>query len=153
MKVYPAGLDVNEIHPGLWQGSKPPEGSYLASVGFKVLVLCAKENQPPEKRFPGLEVIYAPNEDQERPITERELHIAVKGARGVTLALQAKRPVLVTCQMGWNRSGLVSALALHMLTGMTGEECIRVVQERRPNALYNVGFLDVLSKLITPRRT
>lgn len=153
MKVYAVGLDANEIFPGLWQGSFPPEGSYLASIGFKVVVFCADDLQPSQRRYPGLDVIYAPNDDDSsRPITAEELRIAVNASRAVAKAVRSNRPTLVTCKMGWNRSGLVVALALHRLTGKSGADCLEHVQTIRHNALYNGEFQKVLLG-IKPRQT
>jgi protein-tyrosine phosphatase len=47
--------------------------------------------------------------------------------------------VLVHCRMGFNRSVLVIATALTYL-GMTGEEALRHLRERRPGALFNETF-------------
>jgi protein-tyrosine phosphatase len=55
--------------------------------------------------------------------------------------------VLVTCRMGKNRSGLVSALALHLLTGQSGKACIQHIQSRRKGALRNPGFNECLVRL------
>jgi protein-tyrosine phosphatase len=47
--------------------------------------------------------------------------------------------VLVHCRMGLNRSVLVTATALTYL-GMSGEEAVRHLRERRPGALFNEAF-------------
>lgn len=153
MKVDTEGLNSDQIFPGLWQGPYPPEGSVVALAGFKVTVFCAKEAQPSPKWFPGVEVILAPNDDDSRrEITSAELRIAIDAARKVAKAIQANKATLVTCQMGWNRSGLVSAIALHLLTGKSGVECLKHVQMCRENALHNPSFQRVL-KEIKPRQT
>jgi len=49
------------------------------------------------------------------------------------------RRVLVHCRMGFNRSVLVTATALTYL-GMTGEQALLHLRERRPGALFNQVF-------------
>ena len=152
MKVNAEGLESDQIFPGLWQGPYPPEGDTVSLAGFQVVVFCAQECQPEPHWFPGVEIIQAPNEDNpRREITASELKIAVKAARKVATAIQERRPTLVTCHMGWNRSGLVSAIALHLLTGKSGAECIKHVQMCRKNALHNISFQNVLRE-IKPRQ-
>lgn len=48
--------------------------------------------------------------------------------------------VLVTCMAGLNRSGMVAAMALHLHTGWSGEECVRHIQSQRSMALCNETF-------------
>jgi protein-tyrosine phosphatase len=121
-------IDANEIAPGLWQGSKPPEGPALQRAGFDVVVLCAQEYQPAAPAFPDVRVIHAPMDDRPHvPVPE-----AHKAAQAVAAHVRAGRRVLVTCFMGWNRSGLVTALALWYLTGRHGVAILHRVRERRP---------------------
>jgi len=142
------GIDANMIKPNLWQGSAPPEGSYLASLGFGLVVFCAQEYQPKASWYPGIEVLHAPNDDDSsRSITQQELSIAAKTAKKVVQAIQGGKKVLVTCIAGRNRSGLVVALALHKLTGMSGEEVVVYIKERRPYALTNSNFVQVLEQI------
>jgi protein-tyrosine phosphatase len=116
--------------------------------GFDMLVLCAMEYQLPAEGFPGVEVIYAPNDDDsEKPLTRDQLAIALRAARQAAGAIRQGKQVLVTCRMGWNRSGLVSALVLHFLTGVAGWKCIQAVKKARKNALGNPSFLAALAKL------
>lgn len=142
------GLDANEVHPGIWQGSVPPEGELLADLGFGGLVLCAMEHQPEAARFPGLQVVHAPNDDNfSRLPTREELKLAFQAAREVARLVSEGSPVLVTCQMGRNRSGLVSALSIHLLTGLGGTECLLQVCSHRKGALGNPGFQETLGRL------
>ena len=118
------GFDANQIAPKLYQGSPPPPGPELRARGIDVVVLCAEEIQPPDWTFPGVRVIHAPMDDSER-IPERVAHNA---AREVARALRAGKRVLITCAMGLNRSGLVSAQALWYATGMPGYKCVEAVR-------------------------
>jgi hypothetical protein len=52
--------------------------------------------------------------------------------------------VLVRCQAGWNRSGLITALVL-MRDGMPAQEAIELIREKRSkNALCNKNFVNWL---------
>jgi protein-tyrosine phosphatase len=53
--------------------------------------------------------------------------------------VSADHRVLVHCRMGLNRSVLVIATALTYL-GMTGEQAVAHLRERRPGALFNESF-------------
>ncbi len=57
---------------------------------------------------------------------------------------------MVTCMAGINRSGLVSAVTLHMMTGRSGKDCVRHIQQCRPGALRNPRFVEWLSTLKRP---
>jgi protein-tyrosine phosphatase len=159
-------LSAQEISPGLWQGKWPPPGKWLAERGFATLVLCAAEFQPPNivplqvaslfqgtaTPYPGVEILYAPNDDDfDNPPPRDTLRLAVQAARTVADRLSQRRKVLVTCWQGKNRSGLVSALSLHLAYGLSGEEATRIVQNRREKGLRNPQFCELLRHL--PRKS
>lgn len=145
-------LDATRIAPGLYQGGKPPTGPEVRQCGFTVLVLTAEEYQPRGAEFPGVYVIHAPNDDSGTPLTAAQWATAVRAGELVAKAIERGERVLVTCQMGRNRSGLVSALALHMLTGISGGEAARIVKAQRANALTNRWFLATLFRVPASRR-
>jgi hypothetical protein len=161
------GVRAQEIHPGLWQGEWPPPGRWLAERGFSTLVLCAAEYQPPYEfpevtagligirspnPWPGVEVIYAPNNDDVENKPPREtLRLALRAGRIVATRLAQKKRVLTTCWQGRNRSGLVSAFGLYFL-GIPGPTATRIVQLRRQGGLRNPVFCDILAKLRDPRQ-
>jgi protein-tyrosine phosphatase len=140
-------LDADEILSGLWQGAEPPQGEHLARAGFKVLVLAAQEHQPRSKSFPGLLVVHAPLDDSGPPPTGDELRIATSAARVVAKQLRDGHKTIVTCHMGINRSGLISALALHFHLGISGADALARVRQRRFGALTNRFFSQYLSPL------
>jgi len=95
-----------------------------------------------------VKVIHAPNlDDSSRLPTRNELRIAMKAAREVAGLVAEGQKVLTTCWMGHNRSGLVNALAIHLLTGMDGASCVDLIQKRRPMTLRNPAFCHVLSNI------
>jgi hypothetical protein len=126
-------LDADEIAPHLWQGSLPPTGSAVSQAGFDLLVLCAREHQLPSVYFHDVTVINAPNDDHVSfgPLTREKLRVALQAARQVAAVVKAGQNALVTCAAGMNRSGLVSALALHLLYGWPGDQCIEQVRAKR----------------------
>lgn len=137
-------LDADRIIPRLWQGSRPPKGPLLQSRGVDVVVLCANEHQPPGYAFPGVHVVHAPFDDD--LISRSIVEVASAAAERVALTHAGGRRVLVTCNMGWNRSGLVNALALHAL-GYSGREASRIVRRQRRGALGNTTFRSFVEHL------
>lgn len=115
----------------------------MRAAGFDVLVLCAREFQPPATHYPGVDVIHAPLDDA----WTVPIQAAVRAAREVALRLYLRQRVLVTCNQGRNRSGLVSALALWYLGGNSGRRCADHVRARRPGALSNPVFYQWLTRL------
>jgi protein-tyrosine phosphatase len=144
-------LDVSRIGPGVYQGSRPPSGESVRRARFDVLVLAAKEYQPPDRHFPGVRVIRALVDDSGAPMRQVEWVEAIRAAAEAALYRARGARVLTTCMAGLNRSGLVNALMLTRLTGMSGRRAIELVQERRPGALNNLFFKAALRQI--PRTT
>jgi len=146
----------------LWQGSAPPCRTDLSSLGFDVLVLTAREHQLDASCFPGVHVIHAALDDSGPPPTRAELRAAHRAAHEASALWRRGARVLVTCQMGVNRSGLVTALILCDALGISGREARQMVQAARVvptrdgplRALSNKYFadhLDTLSAKAPPR--
>jgi len=142
-------VDADEIVPGLWQGGAPPIGDQVAERGFQTLVLCAEEFQPPSTSYPGVKVLYCPFDDTDEPLSEETWAMIDKTATEVAVRVRMGQKVLVTCMAGINRSGLVNAVVVHKLTGVSGEEAVRIVQAGRPHALHNESFVAALEKIKT----
>lgn len=109
--------------------------------GFGALVLSAEEYQPPARAFPGVRVKHAPLDDHYDPLTPREWDCIISAANFVAHNVRRGRRTLVTCQAGLNRSGIITAMAVCLLTGMSGREAVELVQSRRPDALCNSSFV------------
>jgi protein-tyrosine phosphatase len=138
-------IDANEIIPGIYQGSKPPKGLHLRKADFTVLVLSAMEYQPAKGTYPGVAVVYAPLDDAE--LTSREWEIAKKAALQAARAHRSGKKVLITCYQGLNRSGLITALALHMITGNAGAKIVNHIRRCRAGALSNSSFTSAIERL------
>lgn len=142
--VSSQSADVNAVAPRLWIGSKPPIDRDLPHVD--VLVLCAKEYQPPALMFHGT-VIRCPIDDG--ILTRDEVNRALTASKAVAAALSSKRRVLSTCQMGLNRSALVAALALGRLTYASADELVAQIRARRdPRCFSNPHFVELLQRFV-----
>ncbi len=149
-----ADLDADQIVEGLWQGSFPPEGPTLRTLGFDILVLCAEEYQPASEEFFGLRVIHVPfDDDFEDPPSSRSLQLIFRASWFLTSEIKKGRKALVTCWAGHNRSGLVNAFTLHHLLGMSGREAVQTIQKRRKGALSNPLFRDLICRMDGPTTT
>jgi protein-tyrosine phosphatase len=86
--------------------------------------------------------VYFPigDDDEEEPPMVRLQAIARLGAS----LIRAGHRVLSHCGMGLNRSALVAGLILVEL-GLPGPQAVARLRERRPGALYNPKFAEVLN--------
>jgi predicted protein tyrosine phosphatase len=142
--MTPMRLDMTEIAPGLFQGSRPPAGPALARHGIDLLVLAAEEFQPPETHYPGVRVLYVPLQDTIEP-SEQDRQAVRIAAREVARAVEGGQRVLVTCWAGLNRSGWIVAHALADL-GYPVSRVLPMVR-KRPFAMNNRSFAaDVLTR-------
>lgn len=136
--------DFDHIVDNLYQGAAPPFGDVVAKLGFDTLVLCAKENQR-EDLYPGIEVVLAPGDDDVRvERMMRDLPTWQQAAQIVAERVASGKKVLVTCMAGLNRSGMVTALALHQITGWSGKDIVEHIQASRDMALCNDTFADYI---------
>ena len=142
-------MSASRIAEGLWVGSAPPPGDYVGQ--FDVMVFTAEEYQPPDGRFPGVRVRHYPFDDDPEP-DPADLMTAWSAGEAVAKDLRRGRKVLVSCAMGRNRSALVAALALYMVTGHSGAEVLALVRAKRVDdtgvrALSNPAFQRYLRSL------
>ncbi|HZS43520.1 MAG TPA: dual specificity protein phosphatase family protein [Blastocatellia bacterium] len=86
--------------------------------------------------------IYFPIYDEDLPDLIK-LHSVAKMAAEL---IRLNRPVLAHCRMGLNRSPLVAGVTLTYL-GFSGPDALKILQERRPGALYNEQFAEYLASL------
>lgn len=147
-----ARISQSKGGPGsLWQGDAS-EATERA-LRYDVIVFCAEEFQPPSTLFLRPEdadkvtFLYAPNDDSEKPLTRAQLNIATAAARQVARAYREGKRVLVSCMQGRNRSGLVSALSLHLLYGVSGNRAKSIIRALVPHALSNPSFERFLGKI------
>lgn len=134
----------NRVHGDLWMGEAPAPVRRL-SEEFDCLVLCAKEYQIPDC-FPNLETFAVPLYDDGEPMRQHEYADSVRAAAKVMRWLEEGKRVLVTCSRGWNRSGLVCAIALCKgMYGLKPSVAIEKIRRARgPNAMSNEDFVNFL---------
>lgn len=137
--------DASKIYRELYQGGVPPVGGWLEHRGFDVLVLTAEEYQPAAAAFPGLEVVHFPLADDAEPWSPRRLRALRRLTVWLARQVRAGRRVLVTCQQGLNRSGLIVAATVMQLSGAPAFEAVALIRARRSGwALCNDTFVDLL---------
>jgi protein-tyrosine phosphatase len=138
---------ATQIYPNLWQGAEHAYRNYTIGK-LDAIFLMANGCQPPDSEFNDVEVIRVPLEDRNPPKTGT-FDRAEQTAHWVANAIMAGKKVLVSCASGYNRSGLVVALALRLLTGNSGIECVKLIQEKRPLALHNQAFVVFVLSLLS----
>lgn len=139
---------VSKLWSKLYQGSRPPAGDVLRRMHFDTVVLCAVEYQPRTKDFPGVEVLRIQLDDQAELPSSSMMRAVGRLAELVAYRVERAQRVLVTCNMGINRSGLVSAVSIMKLTGCSGSEAIAAVQAGRPGSLRNPYFAEAIRRLL-----
>lgn len=105
----------------------------IRSGTFDMVILCAVELEEmfrllPERAHP--EVVYASNVDG-LSLSRRQLRVATQAAGRAVKAYRDGKRVLITCQAGRNRSGLVTALTMHLATGCGGRVATDIIRARR----------------------
>lgn len=120
------------IVPGVAQGSYPA----LKGTAFQhadILVLCAEEHQAKGmKPPPGKNIIRLGfDDDSYRPIPVEAGKIFHAHAKQLGAAALGGRKILITCHMGLNRSGLITALTLMHGFRMTANDAIKLIRARR----------------------
>lgn len=135
----------SEVMPGLWQGGTHDTdvtlyGGGIHSQGITIddfdFVTTMYASAKPVDWFVQ-EIRFGIYDSDMKDFDVQELLDVV----GMTYrAWKRGKRVLVRCQAGWNRSGLVTALVL-MRDGFSAQEAISLLRERRsPYALCNVTF-------------
>lgn len=150
--------DYDPIYTNLYQGSYPKLNAELLKK-FDIVVYCAMEQQPTDAAIkaalkpldPGTrknkQVIKFPmDDDPYQPIEAPLNRQLIAQALQLASALRAGRTVLITCMMGMNRSGLLSAMTLMAASGCSGKAALDTIRTgRRPmddgtRALFNPMF-------------
>lgn len=136
MLIDGRNFDINRVATKLHQGGKVDPTFHYAP--YDMIVLCAQEFQPELPNFRGM--VLRPAFDDTWEPTTLELARAIAAAALVATAVQAGRRVLVTCRAGWNRSGLVTGLALGRM-GLSGDTIVNLIRQARgEDALCNPTF-------------
>lgn len=149
-------IDVVDAHFGgqLAVGNKDDALFAVQGKGnYGLVVFAAKECRPPEQAFVdrvakrGVRMQYVPLLDQYALADDERFALSVN----VPLIASAYRRgsrVLVTCNLGINRSAFITALVLDAVHGYGGGEALRVVRTRRVRGqpLANAFYASVLEQ-------
>ena len=146
---YWPGHEPHEILPGLWQGGTDEEAEvgkprpadhhdalYGRATRFDTVVTLYAEAQPAPWGVEELRYGF-PDADLTPAFAARVLDLARHAHRRWTAGAR----VLVRCQAGVNRSGLVTALVL-MLAGHDAEDAIALIRARRGGAALCNGHFE-----------
>jgi hypothetical protein len=138
----------SEVLPGLWQGGTAADDEMYRGLGNRphittedfdtVITMYAYANPV---GWGVKELRYGFYDADVDSFDPESLFEVVKFAHA---EWKAGKRVLIRCQAGWNRSGLVTALVL-IRAGYTAAKAIRLIRERRsPDALCNQAFVEFL---------
>jgi atypical dual specificity phosphatase len=148
-------LNFSYIIPGVLAGSSFPRGredlEHLVKEGIQVLVTAMEHNLDEQlvKVF-GLEYHYYAVLPYGTPsLTDINRFVDL-----VNENRAKKRPVAVHCWMGWGRTG--TFLAAYLISeGMSADEAIYRVREKRPNSIETFGqeqFLHIYEQSLELRK-
>lgn len=139
---------TSKILPGLWQGGtadeawvdKPMALQYRPDqVPFDAVLTLFDWAQPYGTGVTELRYGFP-----DAALDDNDTAAILEAARWAHRRWSAGDEVLIRCQAGLNRSGLLTALVL-MLEGWEAAAAIRHIRGRRsPNALFNNSFVDWL---------
>jgi protein-tyrosine phosphatase len=131
-------VDIVAVDPGgrLFVSGEIEDWEALRERGIDTIVDMDSSVDPGIPEAPNtILYVYHPILDSDLPdLTKIEAL-----ARLVAGLVSEGHRVLVHCRMGLNRSVLVIATALTYL-GMTGEQAVALLRDRRPGALFNESF-------------
>lgn len=137
----------NEIVPQLWMGGH----HYGNAEGLRVPVIVGTEFDvvislfQAEGHGPGPDVEHHHLTIPDAALLAEQLAAARELARIAAAAVRADRSVMVRCQYGYNRSGLVVAQTLLEL-GHSIDDAIALIRQRRSrHALNNEVFVTYLT--------
>lgn len=133
----------------IYQGGKKDIRSAIEYSDLDAIVFAAYEFQP-KIRASRIIPIYAPLDDNFDPSPEDAkytIKTANEAAEKVAKLVRQGKKVLVSCQAGWNRSGIITALSIKKLTNYKGNEIITLIKLNRRFALSNPAFQTFIRKI------
>ena len=127
----------------LFLSPKIEDWKYLDEHGITVVIDLEGEIDHGIPTVPNhILYVYFPIYDEDLPDAAKLHAVAHLGASLV----KSGHRVLSHCGMGFNRSALVAGLIL-MHMGLSGEETVQILRQKRPGALFNERFAEYLASL------
>ncbi len=146
--VDPADPPTEMVQGRLWHGGCPVDFAWVRETGIDVVVdLADADAYPPAEEIEGLTYLKVPLVDGE---TVPEPGVTLRLASLVAGLVGDGHRALVHCTFGRNRSGLVTALVVRELLGLSGEEALAHVRRRRRRTVNNQAFAEWLGALPAP---
>lgn len=146
--VDPADPPTEMIPGRLWHGGCPVDFDWVRATGIDVVLdLADADAYPPSAEIEGLTYLKAPLVDGD---TVPEPGVTTRLASFVAGLVGEGHRALVHCTFGRNRSGLVTALVVRELLGLSGAEALGYVQARRDRTVNNQAFASWLASLPAP---
>jgi hypothetical protein len=145
-------LEIFEILENqLYQSGAPEDAAEWASIrarGIDVAVDLFGSLDPGVPAEPNsILYIFWPIEDADYMPAMGILNVLVDT---IVRLIQLGHKVLVHCRMGKSRSGLLNALVVMRLQGISGHDAVALVRKQRPGALGNNVFTAYLESLPAP---
>lgn len=134
---------VSLLSPGL-SVSGFPEGAVIDRIqehGIRLMVSLTHAVPPP---IPGVVIVRFPFDDS---LSGDGIQQARDASLCVAEALLSAENVLVHCMYGLNRAPFVAALAMHRISGLSGEEIYGLIRRRRIGSLHNPAFATYIRAL------
>lgn len=132
------------VYPNLFMGSK--RALEDADRGdFDVYVSMAAEIKPPRSSRRGFQSYHIKLNDVPWDFASypEEVVNLVAAAKGLADLVKSGHTVLIFCNMGMNRSGLMTALVL-MHFGYSWKKALKTIRKRHGCTLSNESFVQVL---------
>ncbi len=146
--VDPADPPTEIIADRLWHGGCPVDFGWVRACGIDVVVdLADPDAYPPAEEIAGLTYLKCPLVDGDT-IPDPTVTTGLAGL--VAGLVRDGRQALVHCTFGRNRSGLLVALVVRELLGLSGADALAHVQARRARAVNNESFATWLRTLPAP---
>lgn len=134
----------SRITPQILVGPLPPTGGAISDLASDVF-LCAKEYQPDQSCFHGIQVHHCPLIDEEEPFTPEEFEQVKQNVTKAMEVIRSGGVCLFTCRAGLNRSVLLATLTAYNLGLGVSDFISKVRLLRGPSAMSNKYFQQVIS--------
>lgn len=111
---------------------------------FDCVFLCAQEYQVPSGD-PEDTMLFQVGFDDKHDLDIREMQTILAASDLAKRQIEKGRTTLISCWMGWNRSGIVTAITLlKLFPTMSPRYAVELIQKNRKDALRNTFFKNLI---------